>query len=193
MGYKVLVETSARHLHLNQHDLDILFGEGAKLSKRRDLSQPGQYVSYEKVDLAGPRGVFKSLSVLGPVRKFTQVEISLSDAKFMGIDVPVRESGKLKGSAGCTLIGPVGKIDLIEGLIVMKRHIHVTPADAEKFDVSNREIVGVKIYSPRAAILGNVIVRVTKDCATIMHIDTDEAHACGVDDMAYGEIVPWYD
>jgi len=193
MRHKVLVETSARHAHLNQHDLEVLFGKGAVLHKRRDLSQPGQFACEERVQLAGPRGIFKSITVLGPLRSQTQVEISLSDARFMGIDVPVRESSKIKGTAGCTLIGPMGSVDLIEGLIVTKRHIHVTPEDAKKFDVTNREIVGVKLYSPRAAILGNVIVRVSEDCATIMHIDTDEAHACGVEDMAYGEIVPWYD
>ena len=190
MGNKVLVEVSARHLHLCAADLETLFGKGAELHKRRDLSQPGQYVCEERVEIVGPKGSFKGVSVLGPLRPATQIEISLTDARAMGITVPVRESGVLEGSAGCTVVGPAGKVELKEGLIAAKRHIHISPEDAAKFGVNDKETVSVKLSCPeRAALLGDVVVRVNADFNTSMHVDTDEAHACMVSGEVYGEIV----
>ena len=190
MANKVLVEVSARHLHLCEKDLETLFGKGAQLHKRRDLSQPGQYVCEERVEIVGPKGSFKGVSVLGPLRPATQIEVSLTDARAMGITIPVRESGVLEGSAGCTIVGPAGKVELSQGLIAAKRHIHISPEDAAKFGVADKEIVGVKLTTPeRSAVLGDVVVRVNNDFNTSMHVDTDEAHACLVSGEVYGEIV----
>ena len=190
MAGKILVEVSARHLHLCQQDLETLFGAGAKLNYRRELSQPGQYVCEERVEIAGPKGSLKGVSVLGPLRPATQVEVSLTDARAIGITIPVRESGVLEGSAGCTIIGPAGKVELSQGLIAAKRHIHISPEDAAQQGVADKEIVEVKITTPeRSLTFGDVVVRVNKDFNTSMHLDTDEAHAALVVGEVYGEIV----
>ena len=190
MAGKILVEVSARHLHLCQQDLETLFGAGAKLNYRRELSQPGQYVCEERVEIAGPKGSLKGVSVLGPLRPATQVEVSLTDARAIGITIPVRESGVLEGSAGCTIIGPAGKVELKQGLIAAKRHIHISPEDAAEQGVADKEIVEVKITTPeRSLTFGDVVVRVNKDFNTSMHVDTDEAHAALVVGEVYAEIV----
>lgn len=188
----VLIEISARHVHLSDQDLETLFGPGAQLHVKKELSQPGQFACEERVEIVGPKRSLKNVSVLGPTRKATQVEISLTDARSIGAaGVPIRESGVLDGSTGCTLIGPAGQVELKQGLIAAKRHIHTTPEDAQKLGVADKEIVGVRIKTPngRDAVLGDVVVRVSPEYATAMHIDTDEGNACGITGDTYGEIV----
>lgn len=190
MERKVLVEVSARHVHLSKEDLEILFGKGYELNVKKDLSQPGQYAAEERVTVVGPKRELARVSILGPVRKATQVELSLTDARSIGVNAPVRESGDIAGSAGCKLVGPKGEVVLTEGVIAAKRHIHVTPADAEKMGLKDKEVVSVKIDSEgRSAVLGDVVIRVRGDFATSMHIDTDEGNAAGVSGVVYGEIL----
>ena len=185
---KVLVETSARHIHLSQEHVDILFGAGHQLTHKKDLSQPGQFACEERVTVVGPKRELKNVSILGPVRKESQVELSATDARSIGLNAPVRESGVLEGSAPCKLVGPAGEVDLEYGVIVAKRHIHITPEDAQAFGVSDKEIVKVKADSEgRSLIFDDVVVRVSASYATAMHIDTDEANACG--GATVGEIV----
>ena len=185
---KVLVETSARHIHLSQEHVDILFGAGHQLKHKKDLSQPGQFACEERVTVVGPKRELKNVSILGPVRKESQVELSATDARSIGLNAPVRESGVLEGSAPCKLVGPAGEVDLEYGVIVAKRHIHITPEDAAAFGVSDKEIVKVKVDSDgRSLIFDDVVVRVSASYATAMHIDTDEANACG--GATVGEIV----
>ena len=185
---KVLLETSARHIHLSQEHVDILFGAGHQLTHKKDLSQPGQFACEERVTVVGPKKEIKNVSILGPVRKESQVELSATDARSIGLNAPVRESGVLEGSAPCKLVGPAGEVDLEYGVIVAKRHIHITPEDAQAFGVSDKEIVKVKAVSEgRSLIFDDVVVRVSASYATAMHIDTDEANACG--GATVGEIV----
>ena len=187
---KFLVETSARHVHVTQEHLEILFGKGYELTKKKDLSQPGQYACEERVTVVGPKKELKGVSILGPVRKATQVELSLTDARSIGVAAPVRESGDVAGSAGCKLIGPAGEVDLTEGVIAAKRHIHATPADAEQLGVKNGDIVSVKVDTDgRSLVFGDVVVRVSDSYALAMHIDTDESNAAGCGREQYGEIV----
>jgi putative phosphotransacetylase len=187
---KILVETSARHVHVSPADLAILFGEGYQLTKKKDLSQPGQFACEERVAVIGPKNSFPAVSILGPERKQTQVEISASDARSIGVTCPVRESGDLAGSAGCKIVGPKGEIEIKEGVIIAKRHIHMTPADAEKYGVEDKQVVSVKIDSPdRSLIFGDTVVRVSDSYALAMHIDTDEANAVLAGFTAYGEII----
>ena len=185
---KVLVETSARHIHLSQEHVDILFGAGHQLTHKKDLSQPGQFACEERVTVVGPKRELKNVSILGPVRKESQVELSATDARSIGLNAPVRESGVLEGSAPYKLVGPAGEVELAQGVIVAKRHIHITPEDAQAFGVSDKEIVKVKVDSDgRSLIFDDVVVRVSASYATAMHIDTDEANACG--GATVGEIV----
>lgn len=187
---KVLVETSARHAHISDEHLEILFGKGATLTPVKDLSQPGQFACEERVTVVGPKRELARVSILGPTRPETQVELSLTDARSIGVNAPIRESGVLAGSAGCKLIGPAGEVELKEGVIVAKRHIHITPEDAAKFGVKDKEDVSVKVDTPeRSTIFGDVVVRVSPKYATAMHIDTDEANAAGCSGEVYGEIV----
>jgi len=176
---KILVETSARHIHLSQADLETLFGEGYELTKKKDLSQPGQFACAEKVTVVGERGE-KAMSVLGPVRNETQIEVAATDARAMGLKAQIRESGDLEGTSGCVLRGPKGEVTLDKGVIIAKRHIHMTPEDAEHFGVENGQIVQVKCDSDgRSLIFGDVVVRVSASYKLAMHIDTDEANAAG--------------
>ena len=184
-----LVETSARHVHLTREAVDVLFGEGHALTNKKDLSQPGQFACEEKVTVIGPKGSLKA-SILGPERKDNQVELSLTDARTIGLaGVPVRESGDIAGSVGCILEGPCGRIELKEGVIAAKRHIHMTTADAAVFGVKDKEIVGVKLDTARPLIFGDVVVRVSDTYALAMHIDTDESNAACAFGAVYGEIV----
>lgn len=187
---KFLVEISARHLHVTQEDLEILFGKGAELNPAKELSQPGQYAAEEKVVLKGPRGEL-STRILGPVRPETQVEVTLTEARQLGVKALVRESGDLDGTeGGLTLVGPAGEVVLEKGVIAAKRHVHMTPSDAEKYGVTNGQIVGVKIVSPeRSVVFGDTVIRVSDKYALAMHIDTDEANAAGISGNAEGEIV----
>jgi len=185
----IMVETSARHLHVTPQDLETLFGAGHELTPKKDLSQPGQFACEEKVTVVGPRGEMK-MSILGPVRKATQVEVSLTDARALGLTPPVRESGDIAGSAPCKLVGPAGEVELKEGVIVAKRHIHMRPEDAERFGVKDKQIVSVKLNTEgRSLIFGDTVVRVRPDFALAMHIDTDEANAAGAKGNVDGEII----
>ena len=187
MENKILVETSARHVHLTKESVEILFGKGHTLTKKKDLSQPGQYACEEKVEVIGPKGSLK-MSVLGPTRGADQVEISLTDARSIGVAALVRESGDIAGTNGVTLKGPEGEVVINEGVIAAKRHIHLTPADAEAFGVADKQIVKVKLDTPRALIFDDVVVRVNANFAAAMHIDTDEANAAGASGEVWGEI-----
>ncbi len=187
---KFMVETSARHVHLSPADLVTLFGEGYELTKKKDLSQPGQFACEERVTIVGPKKELKGVSVLGPVRKQTQVELSMTDARSIGIAAPIRESGVLDGSGACKIIGPNGEIEISEGVIVAQRHIHATVKDAEELGVKNGDIVSVKIDSDgRSLVFGDVVVRVSDSYALAMHIDTDESNAAACPRDAQGEIV----
>lgn len=186
---KFIVETSARHCHVCEKDLEALFGKGAQLSIKKELSQPGQYASNERVTLVGPKGEMK-VTILGPTRKSTQVEISMTDARSLGLAAPVRESGDTAGSAAAKLIGPAGEVELAEGVIVAKRHIHATPEDAEKMGVKDKDVVQVKVNTNgRSLVFGDTIVRVHPTYALAMHIDTDESNAASAGGEVYGEIV----
>lgn len=185
----VMVETSARHMHVSQEHLMILFGGGAILTNKKDLSQPGQFACSEKVEVVGPKGAMM-LSILGPVRPETQVELSLSDARKLGISVPARESGDLAGSPGCILRGPAGEVTLKQGVIAAKRHIHMRPEDAELAGVVDKQIVSVSVsYNDRSLVYGDVICRVSASYALAMHVDTDESNAAGLPMNAMGKII----
>ncbi len=189
MSNKVLVETSARHIHLSEAHIEALYGKGVTLTKKKDLSQPGQYACEERATIVGPKKSIANVIILGPARPASQVEISFTDARTLGISAPVRESGDLAGTPGCKLVGPCGEVELDSGVIIAKRHIHMTPEDAEAAGVKDKEIVSVKIDSERSAILGDVVIRVSPKFATAMHIDTDEANASCAFGECYGEIV----
>ena len=197
---EILVETSARHVHVTQETLEVLFGAGAQLEVRAMLSQPGQFVSKQRVNVVGYKtdkatgqkieAVLKNVSILGPVRKANQVELSATDARSVGIAAPIRESGDIKGSGACKLVGPCGEVELIEGVIVAKRHIHMTPADAEEFGVKNGDIVKLELNTPdRALTFGDVVVRVRDDFALAAHIDTDESNAACAGGTVYGKLI----
>ncbi len=189
MSKTFIVETSARHVHVSQADLEILFGKDAVLTKKKDLSQPGQYACEERVEVVGPKKSLAGVSILGPVRPATQVELSATDARSIGLSAPIRESGDVAGSAGCKLVGPCGEVEISEGVIVAKRHIHLTPADAEELGVQDKEVVYVKVDTDgRKAILGDVVCRVSPSFARAMHIDTDEANAISATPTLKGEI-----
>ena len=184
-----LIETSARHVHLTRDTVDTLFGKGYALTNKKDLSQPGQFACEEKVTVIGPKGSLKA-SILGPERSADQVELSLTDARTIGLaGVPVRESGDVAGSVGCIIEGPCGRVEIKEGVIAAKRHIHMTTADAEVFGVKDKDIVKVKVETARPLIFDDVVVRVSDSYALAMHIDTDESNAACAFGAVYGEIV----
>lgn len=190
MDNKVLVETSARHVHLSQQDLETLFGEGYQLTNKKDLSQPGQFACTERVDVVGSKKTLAGVTILGPVRGKSQVELSLTDARSIGVDAPIRESGDIAGSGACHLVGPKGEVELKEGVIAAKRHIHMTPADAEAFGVKDKDVVSVRIESAgRSLVFGDTVVRVSPKFALAMHIDTDESNAGSVAPGTMGEVI----
>jgi len=187
---KVLVETSARHLHVTKEHFEILFGAGAELTPKKDLSQPGQFACAERVTVVGPKKELAGVSILGPFRKDTQIELSASDARSIGVKAPVRQSGEVAGSGACKLVGPCGEVELNEGVIVAKRHIHMTKADAAEMGIVDNQIVNVKIESAdRSLVFGDVVVRVSDSYALAMHIDTDESNAAGCAGEVYGEVI----
>ena len=188
MEKKFLVETSARHIHVTEATFKTLFGADKTLTVKKELSQPGQYACEEKVTLVGPKGTM-SVTILGPFRPADQVELSLTDARALGITVPVRESGDVAGTPGLRLEGPCGSVEMTEGAIAAKRHIHMTPADAEALGVSDKEIVKVKLDTARPLIFDDVVVRVNPNFGLAMHIDTDECNAACAFGEVYGEIV----
>ncbi len=184
---KILVETSARHVHLTAEDIETLFGKGYQLTKKKDLSQPGQFACEERVTVVGPKKELPGVSILGPARPASQVELSLTDARSIGISAPIRESGDVAGSAGCTLVGPCGQVVLAEGVIAAKRHIHLTPESAAEYGVADKQIVKVMTNGARPLVFDDVVVRVSEKFAPAMHIDTDESNAAfGVTE---GEII----
>ena len=176
----ILVETSARHVHVTEADLETLFGKGYQLTVKKELSQPGQYASNERVTVVGPKKELANVSILGPCRSATQVELSMTDARSIGIVAPVRESGDVAGSAGCKLVGPAGEVEIGEGVIIAKRHIHMTLADAAAAGVADKDIVKVVTGgNGRKLVFDDVVIRVSEKFATAMHIDTDESNAAG--------------
>ncbi len=191
MENQVLVEISARHVHVSQEDLETLFGKGYTLTVKKELSQPGQFACEERVKVIGTKGEFPAVSILGPCRKETQVELSLTDARSIGVAAPVRESGDINASGVCKLVGPAGEVELEKGVIAAKRHIHATTTDAEKMGLENGEIVSVEIptANSRNLIFGDVVVRVSDAYALAMHIDTDEANAAGMAPNTMGKVI----
>ena len=188
---EVLVETSARHIHLSQEAVDILFGKGYQLTKKKDLSQPGQFACEEKLMVVGPKGTLKA-SILGPTRNASQVELSLTDARSIGVTAPIRESGDIAGSGACKLVNSEtgAELELSEGVIAAKRHIHLTPEAAAEMGVSDKQIVSVKLKTnERETVYGDVVIRVSEKFAPAMHIDTDEANAACAFGTIYGKIV----
>ena len=186
---KVLVEMSARHVHLTEEAVEALFGKGAKLTFVRELSQPGQYLSEERVDLIGPKKTLTHVSILGPTRPENQVEISLTDARTLGVEAPIRMSGDVKGTGAITIKGPCGEITIEEGVIAAQRHIHMTHETAEKGGFTDGQIVSVKVEGPREVTFGETGLRVSPKFADAMHIDTDEANAVCLPRNAMGEII----
>jgi len=183
-----LVEVSAHHLHLTQPHVEALFGKGHQLTKHADLSQPGQYACKEQVTIVGPKGRIERVRVLGPTRKVTQIEIAMTEQFKLGIHPPVRESGDIKDTPGCTLEGPAGSVTLDEGVICALRHIHMTPSDALRYGVRDKSVVRVRIDGARKLVFGDVLVRVDPSYALAMHIDTDEGNAASVQTGAAGYI-----
>lgn len=190
MKNNIIIETSARHVHVSEADLETLFGKGYKLTPKKNLSQPGQYACTEKVTIVGPKKEMPGVSILGPTRKETQVEISLTDARSIGIAAPIRESGDLEGSAGCKIVGPCGEVVIEKGVIAAKRHIHLSEEEAKENDVVDKEIVKVEINTAdRSLIFGDVVVRVNKNYRNAMHIDTDESNAAHLTGGEMGTII----
>ncbi|WP_423230177.1 phosphate propanoyltransferase [Eubacterium oxidoreducens] len=185
---KIPIGVSNRHVHVSRQDLDILFGKGYELTKRADLGQPGQFAAEETVTVRGPKGEFQKVRILGPVREQSQVEISLTDGFQLGVKAPIKESGQLDGTPGVTLIGPRGMVDMPQGTIVALRHIHMTPEQASRMGLKDKDIVEVETYGERAGVLGNVLVRVSDKYALEMHVDIDEANACLLKNKDYVKI-----
>ena len=184
----VPVEASGRHVHLDAEQARTLFGHG--LTPQRPLSQPGQFLAQERVTVAGPKGVFRNVAVLGPERREAQVEISLTDGKTLGVRPPIRQSGDTAGSPGCTLEGPMGRVILERGVIAARRHIHLTPADGKLLGVSDGQVVQLQVFSDRPVIFGDTVVRISSDFARAAHLDYDEANACGFTGDELGRIIP---
>lgn len=187
-GIFVELEASGRHVHVNEEQANILFGHG--LTPSRPLSQPGQFLAQERVTVRGPKGEFQNVAVLGPARGKAQVEISLTDGKTLGIVPPVRLSGDVANTPGAELIGPKGSLTIKEGVIAAKRHIHMTPEDARHFGVKDKQAVKMQTFTDRPVIFEDVIVRVSPDFATFVHLDYDEANACGFQKGDLGRIFP---
>ena len=184
----VPMEASGRHVHVTAQQAQTLFGHG--LTPDRPLSQPGQYLCKERVTVIGPKGRFENVAVLGPERKEAQVEVSLTDARTLGVDAPIRPSGDVSGSSGCTLVGDKGSVELSRGVIAAQRHIHMTPEDARQFHVNDKQIVSLKTFTDRPVVFEDVLVRVSPDFSTSVHLDYDEANACGFRKGDLGRILP---
>lgn len=184
----VELEASGRHVHVTQAQAQVLFGH--KLTSKRPLSQPGQFLANERLTVIGPKGQFENVAVLGPERKEGQVEISLTDARTLGLSAPVRLSGNVENTPGAVLKGTMGQVTLSRGVIVAKRHIHMTPEDAARFGVSDKQVVRLQTYTDRPAVFCDTVVRVSPDFATFVHLDYDEANACGFAAGDLGRILP---
>lgn len=184
----VEIEASGRHVHVTKEQAQILFGQ--ELTPERPLSQPGQFLSRQRVTVIGPKGTFENVAVLGPERKEAQVEVSLTDARALGIDAPIRQSGEVAGTPGAVLVGPRGRVALDHGVIAAQRHIHLTPADGEKFGVKANQVVKLQTFTRRPVIFEDVVVRIRPDFAAAVHLDYDEANACGFQKGDLGRILP---
>lgn len=184
----VELEASGRHVHVTESQAMQLFGH--RLTEKRPLSQPGQYLANERVTVVGPKGEFRNVAVLGPERSEAQVEISLTDGRSLGITPPVRPSGDVTGSPGCTLIGDKGKVTLQRGVIAAQRHVHMTPEDAASMGVADKQTVRLQVFTDRPVIFEDVTVRVSPKFATFAHLDYDEANACGFQNGDLGRILP---
>lgn len=184
----VELEASGRHVHVTREQAQTLFGHG--LTPKRPLSQPGQYLANERVTVVGPKGTFENVAVLGPERKKAQVEISLTDGRTLGVEAPVRLSGDVSGTPGVTLIGPAGTVTLNQGVIAAQRHIHLTPEDARNFGVKDKQVVKLQTFTARPVIFQDVAVRVSPEFASYVHLDYDEANACGFAKGDLGRILP---
>ena len=189
MENKVPVAMSNRHIHVSKGDLDVLFGKGYELTNVKDLSQPGQYACDEKVDIVGPKNTIKGVRILGPVRPVTQVEISMFDARTLGIEGVVRASGNINGTPVAIIVGPKGQVEIKEGVIVAARHLHLHTDDAPKYGLKDRDIIKVKVGKERSIVFENVVVRVHPDFALDMHIDIEEGNAAGISNGDLGEII----
>ena len=181
------LEASGRHVHVTEAQAMALFGHS--LTPKRPLSQPGQYLANERVTVIGPKGEFQNVAVLGPERKEGQVEISLTDGRVLGVEPPIRLSGDVKDTPGISLLGPKGRVDLPRGLIAARRHIHLTPTDGEKFNVTDGQVVKLQTFTRRPCIFDDVVVRIHKDFAAAVHLDYDEANACGFKNGDLGRIL----
>ncbi|MBB6635308.1 phosphate propanoyltransferase [Cohnella thailandensis] len=186
---QIPVGVSARHIHLSQEHIEILFGQGAKLTEMKPLSQPGQFAANETVAVYGPKGSFPKVRILGPARKATQLEVSKTDAFSLGIPAPVRESGHIEGTPGMRIVGPAGEVTVEKGVIIAARHIHFHTSDAERWGISDKQLLKVRVGGERGLVFENVIARVSPDFALDMHIDTDEGNAAGVSTGDFGEII----
>ena len=182
------MEASGRHVHVTEAQAQVLFGH--KLTPKRELSQPGQFLANERVTVVGPKGEISHVAVLGPERKDGQVELSMTDARALGVNPPVRLSGDIQGTPGITLKGELGKVVLSQGVIIAQRHIHITPEDARRMQVSDKQVVRLQTYTDRPLIFDDVVVRVSKDFQTRVHLDFDEANACGFTAGDWGRILP---
>ena len=185
----VLVEASGRHVHLSREDADLLFGKGYNFNIKKELSQPGQYAYEERVDIKGPKGTIKNVAILGPCRSKTQVELSMTDARQLGINAPIRLSGDTQNTPGCIITNGEKSINKDEGVIVAKRHIHVTPEDAKRFGIKDNDILKIKVFAERPLIFDDICARVSDKFSTAVHIDYDEANACGFKSGSVGLIV----
>ncbi len=185
----IQVEVSARHVHLNERSMEVLFGPDAKLTPKRDLSQIGQYLSEERVNLIGPKGRKDKIAVLGPLRKDTQVELSKSDCISLGVSAPVRQSGDTKDSGAITIEGPRGSLEIKEGVIIAQNHVHMTPKSAKLLELHDNQHVKVAVFSERPIIFGDVVIRVSEKFRTRMHIDFDEANAAMISGFTLGRII----
>ena len=184
----VPLEASGRHVHITAEQAQVLFGH--PLTPKRPLSQPGQFLANERVTVVGPKGKFENVAVLGPERKAAQVEVSLTDARSLGIHAPVRMSGDVTGTSGATLIGSAGRITIDRGVLAAQRHIHLTPEDGKRFGVRDKQIVKLQTYTNRPVIFEDVVVRISPDFQAAVHLDYDEANACGFTDGDLGRIIP---
>ncbi|MDR0357034.1 MAG: phosphate propanoyltransferase [Clostridiales Family XIII bacterium] len=189
MGYKVEIGISNKHVHLSESDIEKLFGNGHKLTPVKDLKQPGQFASDEKVDIIGPKGMLKGIRVLGPARRETQVELSMTDARNIGLAPPIRESGQLDGSPGVTLAGPAGEVALEKGAIIALRHIHLSSVQAAEAGVKDKDLVDVKTFGSRPVVFQDVLIRAGDMYEREFHVDTDEGNAAGIGNGEFVEIV----
>ena len=190
MENKYLIEVSARHVHLTREAMDVLFGEGEELEARAQLTQKGVFAAKQRVDVIGPKGTLKKMSILAPLRKYVQIEVSKTDARALGVEPPVRESGNVAGSPGCTLVGPKGTLEISQGVIVAKRHMHMNTATAEAMNIKDGDTIVIEVNDgERALLFKDVVVRISPYVTDFVHIDTDEGNAAGIVGHTYGSIV----